>query len=62
MSVDCPPSGPKPVSVDLVVVGPKLKEQLVRYFGCRFQDLFEVVFVNPETNEVRVLHPASSKP
>jgi len=23
--------------------GPKLQEQLIRYFGCRFEDLFEVV-------------------
>jgi len=29
--------------------GPKLQEQLVKYFGCRFEDLFEVVLVNPET-------------
>jgi DNA-binding XRE family transcriptional regulator len=25
--------------------GPKLQEQLVKYFSCRFQDLFEVVLV-----------------
>lgn len=37
--------------------GPKLQEQLVKYFGCRFEDLFEVVLVNPETGREQVLHP-----
>jgi len=36
---------------------PKLPEQLVRYFSCRFEDLFEVVLVDPETKRERVLEP-----
>jgi DNA-binding XRE family transcriptional regulator len=28
--------------------GPKLQDQLVKYFGCRFEDLFEVVLVDGE--------------
>jgi transcriptional regulator with XRE-family HTH domain len=40
--------------------GPKVQEQMVNYFGCRFEDLFEVVLVNPETGQEKVLHPAGS--
>ena len=29
--------------------GPTLQEQLVKYFGCRFEDLFEVVLIDPDT-------------
>ena len=36
--------------------GPKLQEQLVKYFGCRFADLFEVVLVHPETGREQVMH------
>jgi hypothetical protein len=32
-----------------------LQERLVRYFGCRFEDLFEVVLVDPETRAEQVL-------
>lgn len=39
--------------------GPKLQEQLTKYFGCRFEDLFEVVLVNPETGREQVLTPQS---
>lgn len=35
--------------------GPKLQQQMVKYFGCRFEDLFEVVLVDPETREERTL-------
>jgi len=38
--------------------GPKLQEQVVKYFGCRFEDLFEVVLVDPETRREQVLGPA----
>ena len=41
--------------------GPKLQQQLVRYFGCRFEDLFEVVLVDPETSREQVLHPVERK-
>jgi transcriptional regulator with XRE-family HTH domain len=37
--------------------GPKLQEQLVKYFGCRFDELFEVVLVDPETKREQVLQP-----
>jgi transcriptional regulator with XRE-family HTH domain len=37
--------------------GPKLQEQLVKYFGCRFEELFEVVLINPETRGEQVLGP-----
>jgi DNA-binding XRE family transcriptional regulator len=35
--------------------GSKLQDQLVKYFGCRFEDLFETGLVNPETGEERRL-------
>jgi len=37
--------------------GPKLQEQLVKYFACRFQDLFEVVLVDEESGREQVLEP-----
>jgi DNA-binding XRE family transcriptional regulator len=37
--------------------GPKLQQQLVDYFGCAFQDLFEIVLIDPETRSERVLEP-----
>jgi len=37
--------------------GPKLQEQMVKYFDCRFGDLFEVVLVDPETKREQVLQP-----
>ena len=38
--------------------GPRLQEQLVRYFGCRFEDLFEVVLVDSQSGRDHVLGPA----
>jgi putative transcriptional regulator len=35
--------------------GPKLQDALTRYFGVRFEDLFEVVLVNPETGQEQLL-------
>lgn len=35
--------------------GPKLQEQMVKYFGCRFEDLFTVVVVNSDSGEEQVL-------
>jgi transcriptional regulator with XRE-family HTH domain len=35
--------------------GPKLQEQLVKYFGCQFEELFLVVLVDPETGRTQVL-------
>jgi DNA-binding XRE family transcriptional regulator len=37
--------------------GPKLQEQMVQYFGCRFEDLFEVVLVDSESGKERALQP-----
>ena len=37
--------------------GPKLQDQLVRYFGCTFRDLFEVVLVDSESRVEKVLEP-----
>jgi len=37
--------------------GPKLQQQMVKYFGCRFEDLFEVVMVDPDTKREQVLEP-----
>lgn len=39
--------------------GPKLQQQMVRYFGCAFEDLFEVVLIDPETRRERILEPKS---
>jgi transcriptional regulator with XRE-family HTH domain len=38
--------------------GPKLQEQLVKYFGCRFEELFEIVLVDSESGREQVLQPA----
>lgn len=37
--------------------GPKLQEQMVKYFKCRFEDLFEVVLVDPASGREQVLQP-----
>jgi putative transcriptional regulator len=42
--------------------GPGVQERLVKYFGCRFEDLFQLVLVNPETSQEQVLQPTGQKP
>jgi DNA-binding XRE family transcriptional regulator len=37
--------------------GPKLQEQLVKYFSCRFDELFEVVLIDPVSRREQVLEP-----
>src|SRR5437870_10735668 len=37
--------------------GPKLQQQMMRYFGCSFQDLFEVVLIDSEDHREQVLEP-----
>ena len=37
--------------------GPKLQEQMIRYFGCQFEDLFEVVLIDSDTKQEQVLQP-----
>jgi hypothetical protein len=39
--------------------GPKLQDALVKYFGVRFEDWFEIVLINPETSSEQVLTPRS---
>ena len=39
--------------------GPRLQQAMVKYFGVRFEDLFEVVLVNPETGQEQVLERRS---
>lgn len=41
--------------------GPELQERLVRYFGCRFEDLFKVVLVDPESGRELVLESPSAE-
>jgi putative transcriptional regulator len=35
--------------------GPKLQQRLLKYFDCNFEDLFEVVLVDPDSGHERVL-------
>ena len=35
--------------------GPKLQERLLKYFGCRFEEVFAVVLVNSETGQEQIL-------
>ena len=39
--------------------GLKLQQQMVKSFGCRFEDLFEVVLVDGETGREPVLQPVA---
>ncbi|HVS05770.1 MAG TPA: helix-turn-helix transcriptional regulator [Candidatus Dormibacteraeota bacterium] len=41
--------------------GPKLQEQLVKYFACRFEDLFQLVLVDGETGREQVLEPKEKR-
>jgi DNA-binding XRE family transcriptional regulator len=40
--------------------GPKLQQQMVKYFDCRFEDLFEVVLIDPESGLVQTMRPRMS--
>jgi transcriptional regulator with XRE-family HTH domain len=35
--------------------GPKLQRRLLKYFGCNFEDLFEVILVDPDSGREQVL-------
>ncbi len=37
--------------------GPVMRDRLIQYFGCRFEDLFEVVLVDPERHQEQLLQP-----
>ncbi len=41
--------------------GPQLRQLLMRHFRCNFEDLFQVVMVNPETASEQVLGPQGQK-
>jgi DNA-binding XRE family transcriptional regulator len=40
--------------------GPKLRQSLMQLFDCDFEDLFQVVMVNPVTKREQVLRPERS--
>src|SRR4030088_3573841 len=40
--------------------GPKLRQSLMQLFQCDFEDLFQVVMVNPVTKGEQVLRPERS--
>jgi putative transcriptional regulator len=39
--------------------GPDIRERLTKYFGCGFEDLFEIVLVDPDTKREQLLRPAA---
>ena len=38
--------------------GPKLRQSLLQLFDCDFEELFQVVMVNPDTHVEQLLKPA----
>jgi hypothetical protein len=42
--------------------GPKLQEQLTKYFRVPFEDLFDVLLVDSDTKRERLLGPAEGRP
>src|ERR1700730_12622404 len=51
-----------PIEANSRQAGSKLQDQLVKYFGCRFEELLEVVLVNPETGREEVLQRKQGTP
>lgn len=41
--------------------GPKLRQALMKFFDVNFEELFEVVMVNPESSSERVLEPRAER-
>jgi transcriptional regulator with XRE-family HTH domain len=41
--------------------GPKLRQALMKFFNANFEDLFEVVMVNPESSSEQVLEPREQR-
>ena len=41
--------------------GPKLGQALMKFFHANFEDLFEVVMVNPESSSEQVLEPRDER-
>ena len=41
--------------------GPKLRQALMKYFQCDFEDLFQVVMVNPDGSSEQVLTPREQR-
>ncbi len=42
--------------------GRGVQERLLKYFGCGFEELFEIVLVDPETSKEQILQPTGQKP
>ena len=40
--------------------GPKLQGQFVKYFRCRFEDLFKIVLIDSETGAEQALQPKTN--
>lgn len=41
--------------------GPKLRQALMKFFNVNFEDLFEVVMVNPESASEQILEPRDQR-
>jgi transcriptional regulator with XRE-family HTH domain len=41
--------------------GPKLRQTLMKFFNVNFEELFEVVMVNPESSAEQVLEPRDQR-
>jgi len=41
--------------------GPKLRQALMKFFNVNFEELFEVVMVNPESSKEQVLEPREER-
>lgn len=41
--------------------GPKLRQALMKFFNVNFEELFEVVMVNPESSKEQVLQPREER-
>jgi transcriptional regulator with XRE-family HTH domain len=42
--------------------GPKLQDQLTKYFRVPFEEIFDVVLIDPDTKRERQLGPAEARP
>jgi hypothetical protein len=52
----------RPCSNPIRRPGRNVQERLLNYFGCAFEDLFEIVLVDPETSDERILQPTGQRP
>lgn len=42
--------------------GRGVQQRMMNYFGCRFEDLFEIVLVDPDTRQEQILEPIGQHP